>query len=178
MTDRARLGNLNTERLAGAPLGPAHFDDIRRLFTDPRVMATLGGVRDDDTIRAYLKKAQTGWREQFDLWHLRERTSGAFVGRGGLRPTPVEGVLEVEVGWAFLPAFWGRGYATELGRAAIALGFERLGLPSIISFTLPTNAASRRVMEKCGLTYERDGPWADLPHVFYRITAEAWRARQ
>lgn len=175
MSEHKRLGDLNTERLVGTPLGPKHADDMKRLYTDPCVTKTLGGMRDEAWIRRYLEDVDAAWKDGYDLWHLRDRETGAFVGRGGLRRTPLDGADEVEVGWAFMPAYWGHGYATELGRAAIALGFERLGLRSIVSFTLPTNAASRRVMEKCGLTFERDGIWADLPHVFYRITAEDWR---
>jgi RimJ/RimL family protein N-acetyltransferase len=56
-----------------------------------------------------------------------------------------------------------------MSREALRLGFDVLGLASIVSFTLPTNLRSRRVMEKLGLRYERDIVWADLPHVLYRI---------
>ncbi len=174
MTDP--LAYFSTDRLLGEPLGPQHFDDIHRLFTDRDVMATLGGVRDAAANRAYVDKAAQSWADGFDLWHLRDRETGRFVGRGGLRSVIVEGVSEVEVGYAFLPEFWGQGLATEMTRGALALGFDALGLGSVIAYTLTTNAASRRVMEKSGLAYERSGPWADLPHVFYRIAAEDWRA--
>jgi RimJ/RimL family protein N-acetyltransferase len=73
----------------------------------------------------------------------------------------------VEVGWALVPELWGRGYATELGAAAVDVAFG-LGVTEVVAFTLPHNAASRRVMEKLGLSYEREVVWADLPHVLYR----------
>ena len=68
-----------------------------------------------------------------------------------------------------MPEFWGQGLATEIAQASIGIAFNELGLSDVVSFTLPTNLASRRVMEKCGLTFERDIEWKDLPHVLYRL---------
>ena len=170
------MAHFETARLVGEPLGPPHFEDLHRLYTDVRVTATLGGVRSASWICDYLKTVEKTWADGFDLWHLRDRETGMFAGRGGLRRVNVDGTPEVEVGWAFMPEFWGRGLATELGRASVDIGFGSLDLDTIVSFTLTHNAPSRRVMEKCGLLYERNGLWADLPHVFYRITANAWRA--
>ena len=68
-----------------------------------------------------------------------------------------------------MPEFWGQGLAAEMSREALRLGFEVVGRASIVSFTMPTNLRSRRVMEKVGLRYERDIIWADLPHVLYRL---------
>jgi RimJ/RimL family protein N-acetyltransferase len=67
-----------------------------------------------------------------------------------------------------MPAYWGQGYATELGAAAVELAFGPLGLDSVVAYTLPHNLASRRVMDKLGFSYEREIVYADLPHVLYR----------
>lgn len=74
-----------------------------------------------------------------------------------------------EVGWAIGSRHWGRGLATEAARAAIVDGFDRVGLARILSWTLPENVASRRVMEKCGLSFRGNAPWADRDHVWYAI---------
>src|SRR5205085_2188193 len=100
--------------------------------------------------------------------------SGQFIGRGGVRLFPVEGIEEAEVGYGLVAEYWSRGLATELARESVRVGFEVLGRPDLVCFTMPTNRASRRVMEKAGFRYERDGIHADLPHVFYRITAAQW----
>ena len=92
-----------------------------------------------------------------------------FVGRGGLRRVVIDGKDEVEVGYGLMPEFWGQGLATELAVASVRVGFEVLKLPDVVSFTLPTNKKSRRVMEKAGFQYEKDVVWADLPHVLYRL---------
>jgi RimJ/RimL family protein N-acetyltransferase len=88
----------------------------------------------------------------------------------------------VEVGWRLSAEHWNRGYATEGARAALTFGFETLDLREIVSFTVPGNARSRRVMEKIGMVRDPDGDFdhPGLPqshplrrHVLYRISSPA-----
>ena len=117
-----------------------------------------------------IRKDIAHWEvHDFGAWHAFERSTDQLVGRIGTHVTLVEGVLEVELAWAVHPDHWGQGYATELAAPARDLAFSR-GLKSVVAFTLPTNTASRRVMEKLGMTFERDIIHADLPHVLYRST--------
>jgi ribosomal-protein-alanine N-acetyltransferase len=135
-------------------------------------MATLGGIRSDEETGLLLARNLEHWeRHGFGLWVLRDENDGRFAGRAGLRHVRVGGADEVELAYALMPEFWGRGLATEIVGAILSLAFGRLGLPEVVCFTLPTNAASRRVMEKAGFTFERDVIHADLPHVLYRIAA-------
>jgi RimJ/RimL family protein N-acetyltransferase len=92
----------------------------------------------------------------------------------------------VEVGWRLARAQWGAGYATEAARAALADGFERLGLAEIVSFTIPTNTRSRSVMERLGMHSDPadDFDHPRLPaghrlacHVLYRLKRDEWRRR-
>jgi RimJ/RimL family protein N-acetyltransferase len=108
----------------------------------------------------------------------RHLNNSRFIGRGGLRRAPIDGKDEVEVGYALVPEFWGQGLATELALASVRVAFDVLKVPEIVSFTLPTNRKSRRVMEKAGFQYQRDFIWADLPHVLYRLGQDAYRIRQ
>lgn len=152
------------------------FDDLLRMHRDPRVTQTLCGSAQDGHAEARVEELVSQWeRHGFGWWVARDPESGHFIGRGGLRPVIVDGAPEVEVGFGLLPEFWGRGYATEIARVSIAQGFVRLGLPDVVSLTQPGNRASRRVMEKARLRYERDTVHGGLPHVLYRLTAEAWR---
>jgi ribosomal-protein-alanine N-acetyltransferase len=93
-------------------------------------------------------------------------SGGHCVGRAILQHKLVAGRSEVEIGWTVARDMWGRGIATELGHHALAsatdAGFER-----VVAFTRPDNVASRRVMEKLGLSYERDFTHAGLPQVLY-----------
>lgn len=151
------------------------LDDMVRMHRDARVTRTLGGPRPDAETAVLVDELDAHWaRHGFGWWALREPASGRFVGRGGLRHVQVAGQSEVEVAYAVLPEYQGRGYATELARVAVAQGFVTLGFDEIVSYTLPVNRASRRVMEKAGFTFERDIEHAGLHHVLYRLTAQAW----
>ncbi|MFN6572500.1 GNAT family N-acetyltransferase [Dendronalium sp. ChiSLP03b] len=85
----------------------------------------------------------------------------------------IAGNDEVELAYSLVAEFWGKGLATEMGEAILKVGFEQIGLPEIVCFTMTTNFASQRVMQKLGFQYERDIVHADLPHVFYRLKAPA-----
>jgi RimJ/RimL family protein N-acetyltransferase len=97
-----------------------------------------------------------------------EDGDGAFLGRAGLNTTRVAGEQVVELAWAVIGAAQGRGVATAAALAGVEEA-RRLGLREVVSFTLPDNAASRRVMEKAGLVFERDITHGGLPHVLYRL---------
>jgi ribosomal-protein-alanine N-acetyltransferase len=130
----------------------------------------LGGVQSREVYESWLRKDIAHWEvHDFGAWHAFERSTDQLVGRIGSRVVLVEGVMEVELAWAVHPDHWGQGYAGELAAPARDLVFSR-GVRSVVAFTQPDNAPSRRVMEKLGLTYERDITYADLPHVLYRST--------
>jgi RimJ/RimL family protein N-acetyltransferase len=136
---------------------------------DARFMAHLGGVRDEPGTERYLHWNLAHWAEHgFGLWMLRERSTRAMIGRAVLRHLEVDGIDEVETGYGFLPEFWGRGLATEVTRACLALGRDQLGLRSIVAITLPANTASQRVLLKAGLAYEREIDHGGLRHMLFR----------
>jgi RimJ/RimL family protein N-acetyltransferase len=138
------------------------------LMNHPQVAKTLGGTRPDEQWESYVRKDIAHWDvHDFGAWHAFERSTDQLVGRIGSHITLVEGVVEVELAWAVHPDHWGQGYAAELAAPARDLVFSR-GVGSVVAFTLTDNTASRRVMEKLGMTYERDIVHADLPHVLYR----------
>jgi RimJ/RimL family protein N-acetyltransferase len=84
----------------------------------------------------------------------------------------------VEVGWDLHPSVWGQGLATEGARAALGYGFEAVGLERIISTARADNAASRRVMEKCGLAFQEEFTHKGALVAWYAIDRADWRARQ
>ena len=127
-------------------------------------------MRGEAATRKLLAENAAHWeRYGFGLWLFRDRASGAFAGRGGLRHVAVEGADEVELAYALMAPYWNRGLATEMGAALLALGFDRLGLDDLVCFTMTTNHASRRVMEKLGFLYEHDFERAGLPHRLSRL---------
>jgi RimJ/RimL family protein N-acetyltransferase len=163
------LESFSTARLDAERLTADHWEPLRRMDQDTAFMAQLGGVRDGAGTMAYLEHNMAHWAEYgFGLWILRDRDSGAVIGRAVLRHLEIQGVDEVETGYGFLPEFWGRGLATEIARACVEIGRERLGLASVVGITAPTNTGSQRVMWKAGMQYERDIVHAGLPQLLFR----------
>lgn len=164
--------SFETERLTAERLREHHYDLLCHMHNDRQVMATLGGPRPDAETRAFLKRELAHWRSHgFGLWIFRDKARGAFAGRAGLRHIEIAGVDEVELAYALMAEFWGRGLATEIAAKLVEIGFERLGLGELIAFTWTINKASERVMQKAGFTYEHDFAHAGLPHVQYRQRA-------
>jgi RimJ/RimL family protein N-acetyltransferase len=136
---------------------------------DPAFMELLGGVRDEAGTLGYLERNLAHWAAYgYGLYMLRDTATGAMAGRAVIRHLDVEGADEVEIGYGFLPAWWGRGLATEIARACVDLAYGRLGLPSVVAVTLPEHAVSQHVMRKAGLSYERDVLLSGLRHVLFR----------
>jgi ribosomal-protein-alanine N-acetyltransferase len=147
----------------------AHWLNLRRMDENEPFMARLGGVRDTAGTATYLDTNVKHWADHgFGMWMLRDAESSAVIGRAILRHLDVEGVDEIEVGYGFMPEYWGRGLATEIANACIRIGFDQLGFETLVAITTPANLASQHVMQKCGLAYERDIVHAGAPHVLFR----------
>jgi ribosomal-protein-alanine N-acetyltransferase len=166
------LSGMETARMVGEPIGPQHRAGLIALLGDPRVGATLGGVATPADVDAQIASMASHWdRHGFGWYAFLDRESGALVARGGPHWAHVAGRDEVEIGWTVAADRWNQGLATEMGAASVAHAFGPLGLSDVVSFTLPDNHASRRVMEKLGFAYERDTVYAGLPHVLYRLAS-------
>jgi ribosomal-protein-alanine N-acetyltransferase len=147
-----------TARLSLRPFTADDLDDLVGLFGDPDVMLHIGkGVRSRAETKESLDRTMGYWsRLGLGMWAVHEKDTGRFVGRCGLQPLADSG--DVELGYAYHRAFWGRGLATEGSVAALRFGFETLALPRIVAIARPENTASWRVMEKLGMTREQTGP--------------------
>jgi RimJ/RimL family protein N-acetyltransferase len=171
------VAGFDTARMRAEPIGPRHRDGLIALLGDARVGATLGGAAGPQAVDEQIERMGRDWAEHgFGLYAFLDRDTGALVARGGPHRCHVAGNDEVEIGWAVAPERWNQGLATELGAASVELAFGPLALPDVVSFTLPGNRASRRVMEKLGFAYERDTDYKGWPHVLYRLSASSARS--
>ena len=125
----------------------------------------------------------------FGLWAVEVPGRVPFIGFVGLAVPRFEAPFTpcVEIGWRLAAEHWGRGYATEAATAVLAHAFGPLGLAEVVSFTVPANRRSRRVMERLGMTrspaddFEHPGlPDGHplRPHVLYRLSQSAWLTSQ
>ncbi|MUL35179.1 GNAT family N-acetyltransferase [Gloeocapsopsis dulcis] len=173
--DKRHQEKFSSDRLTASPLCAADFSILCQMHQDPNVMATLNGIRSHEQTKQYLHKNLEHWqRYGYGLWMFRD-TDGNFVGRGGLRKIYIDGNDEIELAYALMPAYWGKGLATEMAKAILKVGFEYLDIAEVVCFTLTINQASQRVMQKVGFQYKRDIIHANLPHVLYRLTCIDWQ---
>lgn len=167
----ASLDVLRTARLAGRRMRTDDFDFVLRMNRDEQVMAFLGGAKSEDQTRESFVEVLGQWeRLGYGVYVLSDAATGALVGRAGLRRREIDGAMETDLGYMLLPEAWGKGYASEIGAALLKLGFEEIGLESIVAYTAPGNAASRHVMEKLGFRYETEFSLAGAPRVLYRAS--------
>jgi RimJ/RimL family protein N-acetyltransferase len=172
---------LRTERLVLRRWRPSDREPFAALNADPRVAEHLGGPLSREASDAVAARIEAHFaRHHFGLWALEIPGVAPFAGFVGLSAPAFEAHFTpcVEIGWRLAARHWGAGYATEGARAALAFGFEALGQPEIVSFTVPANTRSRRVMEKLGMRRDPAGDFDHpaLPpghplrrHVLYRI---------
>ena len=164
------LEERRTERLLLSRPRASDLADVVALHADPRVMETLGGVRNQAITEAQLRDFDDHWeRHGFGPWILRDPETRRFLGRGGLRHVEVEGSDEVELLYTLAADAWRQGYAGELARESIRVAFEILRLPELVCFTLPTNERSLAVMRRAGFQYQRDFLHAGWPHRLHRL---------
>ncbi len=169
----------DTERLCVRQWRESDREPFARLNADPRVMeffaAPLSRAESDAMVdRCAEGIAQRGW----GFWAVEERAGGAFIGCVGITvPRPDLPFSPcVEIGWRLAQAYWGRGYAVEAARGALRVGFERLALSEIVSFTAAPNLRSQAVMKRLGMTPDGMFEHPGLPvghaqrlHKLYRL---------
>jgi len=170
-----------TDRLLLRRWLPSDTAPFAELNADPRVMKFLTrplSRAESDALAARIEEhfEQHG----FGLWAVEAVGVAPFIGFVGLSVPRFEAAFTpcVEIGWRLAGGYWGHGYASEAASAAAQFAFNRLGLEEIVSFTVPENVRSRRVMERIGMTRDprEDFDHPALPaghrlsrHVLYRL---------
>jgi len=182
---------LETARLRLRGFVRADVDRLVELDSDPEVMrhVTYGVPTPRERYESEILPRWLAFRDASPLlgyWAAELKGSGEFIGWFHLRPDRFD-AGEQELGYRLKRSAWGRGYATEGGRALVTHGFQRVGAGKISARTLEANLASRRVMEKCGLAYECGFVYpedilagrseAERAAVKYSVTQSCWRAR-
>ena len=172
---------LETERLILRRWRPEDLEPFAAINADPRVVEHFPGALSREESDALAARIEAHFAAHgFAQWAVEVRGLVPFAGFIGLSVPQFEAHFTpcVEIGWRLAATCWGSGYATEGASAALAFGFEALGLAEIVSFTVPANVRSRRVMEKLGMRHDPAGDFEHplLPpghrlrrHVLYRL---------
>ncbi len=160
------------------------LDPFALLNADAEVMEHFPSTVSREETAAMMGRIEKHFEDRgYGFWAVEVPGQARFIGFIGLAVPAFETSFTpcVEIGWRLARQWWGRGLATEGARAALAYGFERLNLAEIVSFTVPGNIRSRRVMEKLGMRYTEDfaHPRIDpqhplCRHVLYRLSRAEW----
>ena len=183
-----RATRLVTSRLVLRPWQEEDLEPFARLNADERatqyLLHRMTRAQSDALVARIAAHFQ---REGFGFWAVEAPGVARLVGAVGLLVPGFTAPFTpcVEIGWRLAPVFWGRGFASEAARAALAFGFERAGFDEIVAFTVPANTRSRAVMQRLDMTHspvdDFDHPLVPaghplLRHVLYRLSKEAWLA--
>ena len=166
---------LLTDRLR---LRPYRSDDVTAMFAifgDSEVMrySMSGADRSVESTQARIQKLiDHQVLFGFSLWVVEDRSTGTILGDCGLKQ--LEEGPEIEVGYRFARANWGRGYATEAAAASVRYGFDALGLARIVAVVEPPNVASRHVLEKIGLKYQCLAHYYGRPMSYFAVDREVF----
>jgi len=146
-------GQRVTARLELKPIARADTHHLRQLHRDPGIARWYAGAWSMGQAAEFAAAMEQAWQaDGVGKWLAYRREDGALIGRGGCSFATVEGRRQVEIGWAIREAYWGHGYATEIGRAGLAFAFEMLHVDRVIAFTEVHNLRSRAVMQRLGMT--------------------------
>jgi RimJ/RimL family protein N-acetyltransferase len=181
---------LETARLRLRRFVADDLDRLVELDSDPEVMRYITFGQPSGRAE-YENEILPRWLDMYGrtpllgYWAAEHRGSGEFLGWFHLRPDRID-TEHQELGYRLRRSAWGRGYATEGGRALVAHGFGPVGADSISGRTLVGNLASRRVLQKCGLRLAgnfvfppnviENSTDAERAGVMYTITRVQWRS--
>lgn len=162
--------SIETARLSMRPFEAGDVDELHRVFIDPGVRRFL--LDDQIVSREWVEEEVAASIGRFEagsggLFCVFSKDDGALLGFCGFRPFFEPPELQLLYG--LLPAYWLNGLATEAARAMIKFGFEELGFDRITASTDAPNSASRRVLEKAGMLFDRREAINDLLTDFYSI---------
>ena len=163
---------LETERLFLRPMNASDIEAVFEMRRDHEIMRYIREpVQSREEAENWINLISSRWaKDRIGFCSLIEKQSGKFAGWCGLWELKENG--EIEVGYAIAREFWGKGYASESAEAFLEYGFNQLNLEKIVAVARPENTASRRVMEKIGMSFDYIGEFYGRDLVHYSITKE------
>lgn len=170
---------LDSDRLAFRRYVIEDLPQLIELRADPEVNRHLGGVRLQNPealskrIRFYISCYES---HGFGMCPMILKETGEVIGTAGLQP--LDGTEDIEVGYSLSPEFWGRGLGSEAAVAWLEYGFAQKQLERIVGVATVENAASRRILEKLGMSYEKTEMHYGDDCAFYAVTRDIYLSRK
>lgn len=162
-----------TERLSVRQYTPADQENFYLLNSDKEVMRYIRPVKNREKTNQFFEEVLDYSRENPGKGRMAvmERSSGDFVGSFAF--IPVEASAEMQLGYAFFPGYWGRGFATEITLGGIKYIFTRTSLEKLYGYTEAANVASQKVLLKAGFVQNGFRKEGDKELVEFIISRDA-----
>lgn len=173
------MPEIETARLRLRQYTLKDLDNLTQILSNPEVMKySPKGPIPKEKVRQVTQEILeffiTHWEQHgFGVWAVLCKQTSRLMGHCRLNFLPNS--PEVEVLYRFDQSYWNQGIATEATKASLRYGFEEVKLERIVAITAQEHLASRHVMEKAGLKYEKDAQFYNLDVVYYALVREAWQ---
>ncbi|HEX8852582.1 MAG TPA: GNAT family N-acetyltransferase [Pyrinomonadaceae bacterium] len=170
------MSEIETERLLMRKYTPEDADPHLRIISDAEFRRFMPPNYQPtrDRVLVAIGRFTEHWHQLgYGVWALELKGANGLIGYCGLRHLPPTD--EIELLYGISREHWGAGLVTEAACAALRYGFEHMNFARIMAVTVPGNLRSRRVMEKCGMTYEKDARYFDVDCAYYALERASFR---
>ncbi|MBK8505262.1 MAG: GNAT family N-acetyltransferase [Saprospiraceae bacterium] len=169
---------LKSKRLFLREVSLKDIDFLAKLHRDRLVMQHIGPLRTRKQVIDRITHIIEAYRNNPDLgiWMCCLTANDQPIGWACLKD--LDGSKQIEIGYRLASEFWGHGYATEISKGLLQFGFQLHELDEIVGVTRLDNEASKRVLEKCGLTYQHLAIYYNTEVLYYKITSRQWQDLQ
>lgn len=170
------MREIETPRLLLRQFTMDDLDDLHLIYSHPDLSQYLSNeqpLRLEQTRAAIASIRETWQQHNFGVWAVVYKKRKRLIGHCGLKF--LENTSEIQIGYLLLKAYWGGGLGTEAAAAVLQYSFEVVKLERIVAIAKPENIASRRVMEKVGMKYEKDAYYYDNDVVYYSLSRRAYQ---
>lgn len=168
---------LETDRCYLREFVEADVELMHQLNTDPEVMKYLTGGKPlpyEESKKAVMHYINTYYEQNpgLGMWATMLKDGDQFIGWTCLKH--LDKSEHIELGYRYMKAFWGQGYATEVSKALIKYGFEQLNLENIVGIAVTENTKSTHILQKVGLQYQKKAYYYQTDVDFFQFTKQAY----
>ncbi len=168
---------IETLRLRLRHFTPDDADELYHIYSYPELFKYMSNEKTlswEQTVGVINSLTENWQQHQVGVWAVVYKKDRKLIGHCGFKF--LENTQEIQIGYLLLPSYWGMGLGTEAASAALKYGFEGAKLERVVAVAKPENIASRRVMEKVGMKYEKDAYYYNNNVVYYSISRKAYRS--
>jgi ribosomal-protein-alanine N-acetyltransferase len=168
---------IETLRLRLRHFTPDDADELYHIYSYPELFKYMSNEKNlswEQTVGVINSLIENWEQHQVGVWAVVYKKDRKLIGHCGFKF--LENTQEIQIGYLLIPSYWGMGLGTEAAAGALKYGFEIATLERVVAVAKPENIASRRVMDKVGMQYEKEAYYYNNDVVYYSISREAYQS--